>query len=358
MTVSRLFDLRSDCLGPWAPTALRALSAAAVQAPGFSRHDDRHERALAEEACILFGMEDAVFLPTGTLANQIALSLWCGRGEAAIADAASHMATNEAAATAGLSGATLRLLEGERGHPSPDQIVRALQRRAGSAAERRTRLVWLENSHNRAGGALMPSGWQAAIASACESHQVALHLDGARLWHAAVASGQKLAAMARGASSLMVALNKIVGAPVGSLLLGSRAAIDEAARLQKMLGGLWRPVGPLAAAARAAMHDHRQRVEAAHEAASVFASVLIGDLGPEPCALPETNIVMIKLGDETHVSTLLARLAGGPVRVSAYGEGRIRCVFHAGLTPCDARAAARVIADAARSTSASEHKRR
>ncbi|MDQ0474221.1 threonine aldolase family protein [Labrys wisconsinensis] len=343
-----MYDLRSDVLAPLAPAVLQALAAAAQRQPGFGRHEDEEERRLVREAADLCGFEDGLFVPTGTLANQIALRLWCAPGEAVLAERESHVAVNEVAATAALNGVVVRPVEGRRGHLAPAMVEAALAIRSGSASERRTRLVWLENTHNRAGGTVMPAGWLDGIAAICRGRGLHLHVDGARIWHAAVAAGTAPAEAVRGASSVMVGLNKILGAPVGALLLASRDAIDEAARIQKMFGGLWRPVGPLAAAARVALAGYRPRAKAAHEAAAVFAARLAAELGNAVCdPVPDTNIVMLDFGGEAAVDALLTRLSDQPVRVAPYRNGRVRCVLHAGLSPRDARDAAELICRAA-----------
>jgi threonine aldolase len=325
-------DLRSDVLGPPSAEVMEAFQRAATRPPGFGRHDDTEEQALCLHAAELFGFEDALFLPTGTLANQIAVRLWAQPGQAIIADSGSHLATNEAASVAGLNGAVLQRVDGAQGHPSPDQIEASLTLRTGSAAERESRLIWLENTHNRAGGTIMPAGQLGAIVDLAQRHQLAVHVDGARIWNALAATNEEPHRILEGASSAMVALNKIAGAPVGALLLGSGDFINEAARVQKMFGGLWRPVGSLAAAADVALRQWPSRARAAHEGAALFASRLAEGCGAA-CRVdrPQTNIVMLQLASESHVDRVLAALADAPVRVSAYRDAKLRCVFHSGI---------------------------
>lgn len=348
-------DLRSDVLGPLSAECLAAFHAAAVRPPGFGRHDDIEEAALCRAAADMLGFEDALFLPTGTVANQIAVRLHVQPGEAIIADSGSHLATNEASSLAGLNGAILRRLDGHLGHLSPDQIEQCLGARDGSAAERRTRLVWLENTHNRAGGTIMPTGWLGDIADLASRRGLAVHVDGARLWNALAATGEAPPHGLRGATSAMVALNKIAGAPAGALLLGSRTFIDEAARVQKMFGALWRTVGPLAAAGAVALRQWAPRARVAHELAETFAVRVAERCGPA-CTVntPQTNIVMLQLIDERHVDRALDVLAASPVRVSPYRNARLRCVFHAGIAPEQVSVAVEVIAGAIART-ASRH---
>jgi threonine aldolase len=178
-------------------------------------------------------------------------------------------------------------------------------------------------------------------------HRLAIHVDGARIWNALAATQASQGEILRGASSAMVALNKIAGAPVGALLLGDRAFIDEAGRVQKMFGGLWRPVGSLAAAARVALRQWPARAQAAHAVAGLFASRVVQLCGEgSGIATPQTNIVLLKLANEAHVGRVLACLADTPVRISPYRDAKLRCVFHSGITPEQAYSAAERIAHA------------
>jgi threonine aldolase len=344
-----MIDLRSDVLGPISADVLGAFSSAAAQRAGFGRSDCAEESALAKEAAALFGFEDALFVPTGTMANQIAVRLWCAPGEAIVADHQTHLVTNEAASAAGINGVHFRLIAGERGHIAPEQLRTTLAEPDGSAGDRRIRLVWLENTHNRAGGTIMPATWQAPLADICRQHRLPLHIDGARIWNAIGVNGTAPGVIAHGAASMMTALNKIVGAPAGALLLGERGFIDEAARVQKMFGGLWRPAGLLAAAARQALREWPARVQAVHELARIFATRLGAEIGPAHCpSQPETNIVMIQLRDDTEARALAKSLVDRRLLVSPYRDGKIRCVFHTGISPGDAaRSAERFAASVA-----------
>jgi len=312
-------------------------------------------RGLEEEAADLFGFESALFVPTGTMANQIAIRIWCSPGEIILADREAHVATNEAASTAGLNGAAMHLLDGVRGHLDAQTVAAALHAVPRSRADRRVGLVWLENTHNRAGGTVMPEGWTRAIAAVAREHGVSVHVDGARIWNTLVAhAGAKAlegtavaAAIVDGADSLTVNLNKAVGAPVGSLVLGDRAFIEEAVRVRRMFGGWWRPVGPLAAAARVAMQGFHARLEADHLRTQAFARRVASCLGDmASVSEPDTNIVMLTLVDAANVGPLLSRLRTANVRASNYGNGRIRFVFHSRIADDDAASAADAVAEA------------
>ena len=328
-----MIDFRSDVLAPPAAPVLQAMVAAAKERPVFSRHEDGPLKALETEVSTAFGFEDALFLPTGTIANQIAIRLWCAPGEAILAEAETHLVANEAASVAGLNGAALIARAGIRGHLAPETVGKALRPLPNSAPERKLSLVWLENTHNRAGGTVMPGDWLGSIAATCAAQSVPIHLDGARVFDAAFASGVSLDRIAHGVSSLMVCLNKNPGAPHGAMLLGARDFIAEAVRVQKMFGALWRPVSLLAAGARSALQNWRERVEISHLRARALADRLRDRL-PAGAAIgiPDTNIVMLELGSEPEVRSVLEALARRGIYGAAYRRGRIRLVTHAGIS--------------------------
>jgi threonine aldolase len=338
-----MIDFRSDILGPVPVESLAAMAEARDRQPGFLRHEDAEQERLEREVSEALGFEAALFVPTGTMANQIALRIWCRPGEALLADRESHVAVQELASTSEINSAALALVSGERGHLSPGEVSEELARKSG---DHRLRLVWLENTHNRAGGTVMPAGWMREIVQACGQAGVPVHVDGARLWHAAVAAGQPIADVAAGAASLTVSLNKCVGAPAGAMLLGSTATIEEAARIQGLFGGLWRPIAMLAAAARAALATSRTRIELTHERAREFALLLSARLGSSiDVPVPETNIVMLGLASEVAVGRLLSRLRGLDIRALSYGRSRIRFVIHSGITRSDLQITAERISE-------------
>ena len=334
-----MIDLRSDILVPMSPGILRAWKDAAARPPAFGLAEDPDERALIDEVSEYFGLEAGVLVPTGTMANQIALMLHCSPGERILADADTHIVINEAQSTAGVAGVEAVTVAGDRGHPSPEQVAPLLGPSAPNRAARRLSLVCLENTHNRAGGTIMPCGQVQAIADLARAAGASLHIDGARLWNAMVALETDGPGLVAGADTLAVNLNKGLGAPLGSLLLGSIDAMTEAAAIRRMLGGWWRPLGPVAAAARAALKDYRPRLAADHTNARTFAEI-VADVDPEAVDLPQTNIVMVRFSAP---SQALVRLENHGVRASDYGTGRLRFVFHGGQTPSQAEQAAHTV---------------
>ena len=285
-------DFRSDLMAGIPPAARESMLLAAAQDPEMGARDDPHQSRLERTVADLAGFEDALFLPTCTLANQIALRLWCRPGDAVVAAADSHVAGHEAASTAGLSGVTARRLAGMRGHLPPEAVQAALAQ-PRRPEEQPTRLVWLENTHMRAGGTVAPDGWIIAIANTCSDAGVKLHIDGSRLWNAEAATGRSLAVLASAADSLSLSLNKALGAPAGSLLLGSRASIREALAVRATLGANWRPVGFLAAGALAAVQGRHARLQDDHRRARVLHAGLSRSLGPLAGMMPDTNIVLV-----------------------------------------------------------------
>lgn len=335
-----MIDLRSDVLAPMRPEIVKAWQDAAIRPASFGVGEDPDERALIEEVAELFGMQAGVLVPTGTMANQIALMLHCAPGERIIAEAGAHIATNEAQSTAGLAGLEVVAIKGNRGHLAPDQVEPLLRPAPPNKAARRLRLVCLENTHNRAGGTLAPDGTSGATAKVAHAAGASLHIDGARIWNALAAQNTHGRALVAGADTLAVNLNKGLGAPLGSLLLGRTDAMTEAAALRRMLGGWWRPLGPVAAAGRAALKGFRARLQADHANAQTFAQIVVGE-NPSTVPWPETNIVMVHVADTAQALTALERRG---VRASDYGAGRIRFVFHGGHTQSHAKQVAQTFA--------------
>lgn len=316
------------------PSVAEAMAAAARRAPAMMRGEDRDERALTEEVAALLGKKAALFVPTCTMANQIALRLWCPPGSAVLAERRAHVATIERGATA-LTGAAVQAEAGDHGHLQPDTVKRAVK--AGGPLPS---LVWLENTSMRAGGTIMPEGWQTAISTGLHGTGIKLHLDGSRLWNAAVGSGQSMAELADGADTVAVSLNKAVGAPLGSILAGSSESITRATVLCEQLGGHWRPTGILAAAARSALRDSSHRISAAHEAAAKLARILRASLGSR-VSEPQTNIILID--SPGTADQIVLSLHRRNALVLALNADTIRLVMHAGILRADSKLLASAI---------------
>ncbi|MBS7706303.1 threonine aldolase family protein [Chelatococcus asaccharovorans] len=342
-----MIDLRSDILGGWSADVLKAMIDAANDPRGFAHGEDLNQRALEEELSGLFGFEDALFVPTGTMANQIAVRIWCQPGQVIIADREAHVTINESSSTAGLNGVAVRGVEGSDGHLSADMVKEAVANTPRSSIDRQVGLIWLENTHNHAGGTVSPAGWIQAVGQYCDAIGKPVHMDGARIWNAAVATGTEPSYLVKGATSISVNLNKALGAPTGAAILGNRAFIEEAARVRKMFGGWWRPVGMFAAGASAAMRSYKERLSVDHNRGRRFAALLAERIAPIGSVnAPQTNIVMMSGPSEDWAKTMLTELKKRHVLASPYGHGRIRFVMHAAISDSDIVAAADAVRDA------------
>lgn len=282
-------DFRSDTVTR--PTAeMRAAMAAAEVGDDVLERDptmDRLERRVAE----LAGLEAAIWVPSGCMANLIALTLHLRRGDRFLAPALSHVLASELGTAAWLAGGMPESLpwEGGPGRLAPDQVRRAAGG-AGPYYVLRTSLLCLENTHNFAGGTCLDAVQHAALVSAARDKGLKVHLDGARLWHAAAATGDRLEDLVRGVDSASLCLSKGLGAPMGSLLCGSAGLVEEARRVRKMLGGGVRQGGVVAAAGLAAL-DYLPRLQEDHQKLRRLAEGLaaLGFSFP----VPETNILLL-----------------------------------------------------------------
>jgi threonine aldolase len=319
-------DLRSDILAPRSRSVIEAVADAFTALPSFLPAEDPQERRLLAMVKEMLGAEAALFVPTCTLANQLAIRCWLPTGGIVGADAACHLVTVEARALE-LTGAKPQALHSENGHVTPEAVGQFLDGQSD-----KSKLVWLENTHNFGGGSIMPATWQADIHQHCASASTPLHLDGSRLWNAAVASGSSMAAMAHGATSVAVSLNKSLGAPLGAILAGPGDMIETATQLRAAMSGEWRPIGPMAAGALVAIEQWRQRLTMDHANAFELAARLKLSLGANAVSTPATNLIVLNCPNEQ--AGVIAKLAADRgVRVLPIGGALIRLAIHSGLTP-------------------------
>lgn len=286
-------------------------------------------RELEHRVAGLLGAADALWTPSGTMGNLIALMHHLGRGDAFLAPTGAHVLDAELGTAAWLAGGMPRPLEHDAGpgKVSPDAVRRAAGA-AGPYYALRTTLLCLENTHNAAGGTVTAPEEHAAVAAAARAAKLRVHLDGARLWHAAVTLGVPPGALTVGADTVQVCLSKGLGAPVGSVVAGSAEFVAAARRLRKMLGGGVRQGGVLAAAGLVAL-GRIDRLAEDHERARVLAAGL-RERGWQVDA-PQTNIVLIAVAD---LAGTLRRLDAAGVRASTM-SGRVRLMTHADLTDAD-----------------------
>ncbi|MDN5933679.1 MAG: aminotransferase class I/II-fold pyridoxal phosphate-dependent enzyme, partial [Pseudonocardia sp.] len=286
-------------------------------------------RELEVRVAGLLGAADALWTPSGSMGNIIALMCHVGRGDAFLAPVGAHVLDAELGTAAWLAGGMPRPLphDGGPGRVTPDAVRRA----AGSAGPYytlRTTLLCLENTHNASGGAVTAPEEHVAVAAAARAAKLRVHLDGARLWNASVALGVPPGALAVGADTVQVCLSKGLGAPVGSVVAGSAEFVEEARRLRKMLGGGVRQGGVLAAAGLIAL-DRVDRLADDHHRARTLADGL-RERGWQ-AAVPQTNIVLIAVAD---LDGTLRRFEESGVRASAM-SGQVRLMTHCDVSDAD-----------------------
>ena len=289
--------------------------------------------ALCERVAELLGFEAAVFLPSGTMCNAIAFRLHIGPGgDEAYLHRRSHPIVAEAGGPAALSGAVLCPLDGERGMFSADAL-RAALRPAGDRYLPRSRLVSVEQTTNLAGGHVWPREQLDAVVAVAREAELRLHMDGARLMNAVVASGRSAASWAAGFDTAWVDFSKGLGAPVGACLAGSRELIDEAWRYKQMWGGAMRQAGIVAAGALYALDHHVERLADDHALAATLARGLadVPGVALDPASVT-TNIVVFEVED---AQRLVAALADAGVRMGALGPTTVRAVTHLDVDASD-----------------------
>jgi threonine aldolase len=328
-------DLRSDTVTQ--PTAAMRLAMADAEVGDDVYREDPTVRRLEERAAELTGKPAALFVPSGTMSNQIALLCHARPGDEVIVGRGAHVAYYESGAGAALAG--VQFVEvGEGGLFDEDAMSRAVK--PAAYYHPRTRLVALENTHNRAGGRVFPQPAVVGVAAQARRHGLSVHLDGARIWNASVASGLEVAELCAPADTVSVCFSKGLGAPVGSALCGTAEVVLAALRFRKMLGGGMRQAGVLAAAALYALDHHRERLRDDHTHARRLHE-LLGDVSGVAPHAPETNIVNIDtVAPAARLSELAARRG---VLVSPSGEHRLRAVTHLDVGRDDIERAAEIL---------------
>jgi threonine aldolase len=338
-------DLRSDTVTRPTPAMRRAMAEAVVGDDVFG--DDPTVRELETRVAALAGKEAAVYVPSGTMGNQIAIKVHTEPGEAVLLDAESHVFLYEQGGLGANSGCLAHTVAAPRGVIGPDQLASAVDDHTDEHVARLA-LVCIENTQNRHGGTIAPLATMAALAHAARARGIAVHLDGARLWNAAVASGIPIRQWAAHADTLMMCFSKALGAPVGSILCGEADTIRRARRVRKRWGGGMRQVGILAAACLHAIDHHVERLADDHRRARVLAAglrALPGVHVPDP----ETNIVLVELRDPAlDPDALAAALERRGVWVITFGVRRLRAITHLDLDDAAIARATEAFHDAAR----------
>lgn len=331
-------DLRSDTVTRPTPAMRAAMAAAEVGDDQYG--EDPTTTRLQAECAALLGQEAALWVPSGTMANQVALRVLTRPGDEVITSRESHAGWHETGGAAANAGVQLHEV-GQRGVFTADEFEAAIKPR-GLPVFPPTTLVEIENTHNRSGGVVFPQLEVQRICDRARSRGIASFLDGARLWNAAVASGRAESELAAPFDLIAVAFSKGLGAPGGSLLAGRRELIAAADRHRRMLGGAMRQTGHYAAAALHGLAHHRERLAEDHAHARLFAE----QLAPCPAvrldlATVQTNIVVFHLQDGApDAATLVARARAHGVLLNAFGARTVRAVTHLDVTREQARLAA------------------
>ena len=324
-----MIDLRSDTVSKPSPEMRRAMAEAEVGDDVFG--EDPSVNRLQELAAQLLGKEAALYVPSGTMANQISIKVHTQPGDEIIMERTSHPFNSESGGLAALSGVQINLLDGQRGVLAAEQVAGVI-RHGNDVHNAPTRLVSLENTHNRGGGAVYPVDRIREIHGVARAEGLAMHLDGARLLNASVASGLPAPEITQYFDSCTLCLSKGLGAPVGSVIAASEAFIDRAQRYRKMFGGGMRQAGILAAAAIYALENNIERLADDHQNAKLLAELISNAPGlrVEPSNV-ETNIIYLRLDpDEACVDApgLAAAMRRHGVQALAMGSHGMRLVTH------------------------------
>lgn len=293
--------------------------------------EDPSINELERLAAGMFGMEAALFCPSGTMTNQIAIKCHTQPGDEVICDVSSHIYQYEGGGIAFNSGAQVKLIYGDRGRVTAEQVLESIN--ADDVHKARTSLVSLENTSNRGGGSCYDFEEIRRIRKVCDEHNLALHLDGARLFNALVAKGESPKQYGEVFHSISICLSKSLGCPVGSLVLGTNALIRKARRIRKVFGGGMRQAGYLAAAGIYALQNNIDRLAQDHQHAKQLAEALAKKAFVETVLPVETNIIIFSVKDRFDPKTLVAKMKEKGILWYAISPTQVRIVTHLDITP-------------------------
>ncbi len=329
-----MIDLRSDTLTK--PTEAMRAAMAAAEVGDDVYGEDPTVAALEERVAGMFGHEAALFMPTGSMSNVLAVRSLVQPGQEVLCESSAHIARAELGAHGAYSGVTMRTWTHPRGHVDL-AAVRSLYAPDMGPVFVRTAAVSVENTHNFAGGTVLPIDLLRDLREWATGVGVGIHLDGARIWNAHVATGTPFAEYGATADVMSVCMSKGLGAPVGSVLVGSADTVAESRVWRKRMGGGMRQVGILAAAHLHALAHHGERRADDHAHARLLAEAC----GIDPAGV-ETNIVVVERHD---AASYVERAAAEGIRVATVGPTTVRMVTHLGVTRADVERAAQVLAD-------------
>lgn len=320
----KIIELRSDTFTLPTPGMRDAMFSAPLGDDVFG--EDPSVLALENKLATMFHKEAALFCPSGTMSNQMAISATVSKGQEVICDELSHIYLYEGGGIMANAGASVKLLKGDLGRLTKSQIEAAISPEDIHACE--SAMVSLENTVNKGGGSVYTSENLEEISSFCRAKAIPLHLDGARIFNAMAVTGQSPAQFGSWFDSISICLSKGLGAPVGSVLVGNAAFIKKAKRVRKRLGGGWRQAGMLAAAGIYALDHQVERLQEDHQRAKTIAEIC-STLDWVVMTLPVvTNIVIVKIQDGLNSTNKVAELAQKGIKCSPFGVDYIRFVTH------------------------------
>ena len=323
-----IIDFRSDTVTKPTPAMLKAMMTAKVGDDVFGEDPSINE--LEKMSADMFGMESGLFCPSGTMTNQIAIKCHTQPGDEVICDESAHVYQYEGGGIAFNSGASVKLLYGDRGRMNADQVKAAINEDDNHKAN--TSIVCLENTNNRGGGSCYDFNEIKKIKQVCRENDLALHLDGARLWNAMVAKNETPKQYGETFDTISICLSKGLGCPVGSVLLGKKDFIKKARRIRKVFGGGMRQGGFIAAAGIYALKNNIERLREDHDHAKQIGNV-IAKASISKSVLPvETNIIIFETVESTPAITVVEKLKQRGILCSITAPDRVRLVVHLDIT--------------------------
>lgn len=331
MSQLRPLELRSDTFTKPTPAMLEAMFSAEVGDDVFE--EDYTVKKLESKAAEMFGYEAGLFCTSGTMTNQIAINVHVNQGDEVICDALSHVYLYEGGGIASNSSASVNLLHGNRGRITAEQIIDVIQ--PDNLHHPVSRLVSLENTVNKGGGAYYDIQEIVKIKEVCNAHNMALHLDGARIFNALVETKESPKQYGELFDSMSICLSKGLGIPVGSVLLGTKDFIKKARRVRKRWGGGWRQAGYLAAAGIYALDNHVDRLTEDHQRARAIGALMSQKSEVLEVLPVDTNIVIFTLDNGILSSDYVKKLADVGIKAATFGKHQVRFVTHLDFTDQD-----------------------
>ncbi len=319
-----IIDLRSDTVTKPTPGMLKAMFEAQVGDDVYN--EDPTINALQEKAARMFNKEAAIYVPSGTMSNQIGIKIHTQPGDEIICDKTAHVYNFEGGGIAFNSSCSVKLIDGDNGRITAGQVLESINPKDIHHAN--SKLVSLENTSNKGGGSCYELKEMEKISKVCIENKLKLHLDGARVFNAIVKKGYSSGQIGNLFDSISICLSKGLGAPVGSVLIGSKEFIDQARRYRKLFGGAMRQAGFIAAAGIYALDEHIERLAEDHKNARKIVELLENLPYIEEILPTETNIIIFKLNKAVKDADFIKKMAENKVMVSGFGPQTIRLVTH------------------------------